>query len=336
MSPNANAPSNIPAGITEIELWIQLIVFLGIIGGVVSTAGNLAIVIGILRSKKLRSRFFVILWFLAMARALTSSQTIVTVAYRTLRTLNIADMMVKRISCYLIHLNAYYSLTLEVVFLLGLVIDRCLAILAYRYYSTLTYRQAIKACTIASVVTIMVKVVPSFLGVDVTAVIPCVNMISPLIPAYANFHTNVDLVITIMMLSIYLWLMWYVRFRFLPAANSSSLEGGDQTAFINFNRQANLLRLIRQLVLMHCGVTLVTRAGLGLLTFVPPLVAVRLSTYNSMLVVLENIFDIAVVLISDKDVRKAAVPCFVKVVSDTTVVQVSVQAGRRINVQLAG
>src|SRR5437868_1002448 len=100
-STTAASIRNIPAGITEIELWIQLIVFLWAIG-VLSTAGNMAIVVGILRSKKLRSRFFVIVWCLAMTRTLTSIQTVVTAAYRTLRTLNIADMMVKRISCYLI------------------------------------------------------------------------------------------------------------------------------------------------------------------------------------------------------------------------------------------
>ena len=221
-STTATSTRNVPAGITEIEQWIQL-AFMWTIGGVISTAGNMAIVIGILRSKKLRSRFFVILWFLAMARTLTSIQGVVLAAYRTLRTLNIADMMVKRISCYLIHLNVYYSLTLEVVFLLGLVIDRCLAIVAYRYYGTLTHRQAIKACVIASIVTITVKVVPLFWGVDVTAVVRCVNTQSPQLPAYAIFHTNLDLVIAVVILSIYMWLMWYVRFRFLPVENAKEL-----------------------------------------------------------------------------------------------------------------
>lgn len=297
-------------GLTKVELWIQCIVFYGLLAGVFSFIGNVLVAIGIVRSKNLRSRFFVILWFLVVTRALFSFQLGVMAVYRSLRTLNIVDTNIKRASCYLIHLNAYYALTLEMVLLLGLVIDRTLAIAMYNYYRTLTIRHAIIACLAASAMTTILKMVPSFFDINFNTVIPCLNAYSVPTKTYVIYHQNIDLAISVLILILYICLLSFVHIRLMPKVRSMRRESDDQSWLIAFQRQMKLLPLLRRLILIHCGFALASKIVLSMTGFVPEEVGLRFTAYGGMMVTVDLFVNVVMILMSDKEVREASLPGF--------------------------
>lgn len=310
LPPNRTAAS---IGLTPTELWIQLIVFNGLLGGVIPTVGNVAIAVGIVKCSNLRSRFFVILWYLVVARALVSSQLLVMFVYRLLRTLHLVDITMTRLGCYFIHLNTYYALTVEMILLLGLVLDRTLAVVAYNYYRYLTIRHAIVGCSVASIMAIIMKMAPSFYGIDALQSISCVNGYSATAAMYNAYHQHVDLAIALLILVLYVALLLYLHFRLMPRMKLAN-QTGDRSGLIAFKRQIKLLPVLRMLVLLHCGFALVSKTLLSVSSLVPEVVALRLVAYGGMINTVDLSSNVLVLLVYNKDLRKAVIPCFDTVV----------------------
>lgn len=306
---NTTVPLLAPAiGITAVELWIQLVLFYGLFS-LVSLAGNIALAVCIARNKQFRARFFTILWFVVVARALFSFQFLIFFIHRALRTLDIVSTSLKGWQCYLLNVHAYYSSTLEMVLLLGIVLDRTLAILAFKYYRTLTYRHAITTCVVASAVTVTLKLGSSLCGAVFSPVIPCVNTASPVAPLFNTYHLNLDMTLAVMILIMYLALMCHIRFWYLPKLRAVTEQSGNNPAMESFKQQSRLLPFIQRIVLIHCGLTLSNKVIGSLSTFAAPQVALRMAALGGQMICIDLLANLVVLLVSNKELRQAVFSC---------------------------
>jgi hypothetical protein len=301
--------------LTPVELWIQLIFFYALIGGIISFIGNIIIAVCILKSTALRSRFFVILGFLVMVRALLSGQYFIMAVYRILRILNLTATNIKRINCYFVHFNLYSATTVEMVLLLGLVIDRALALIAYKFYRSLTLRQSIYSCLIASTVTFTLKIICSSYGMDFNEIISCVSAQSPLSNIYA-YYQNIDLIIWGMILLVYFFILLYL---FFAKTQIKSQHDQDQSIIIAYKRQLQVLPLLTRLVLLHCGWTLISKCMLSISGFMPSQIEFRLASYSGMVMTVDLFFNVVTLFCSNKDLKNAI---FGETSTTTTVIHI--------------
>lgn len=299
---NTSTPS---VGLTSAELWTQLLLFyVAISGGLIFV--QCIIAIGIIRTKELRNRFFVILCAVLFARVLLSAQNFSIGVYRSFRTLGLAPMNMVRFWCHCMHINLYYAAFLEMLYLVILVVDRFIAITASSYYRRLTVRQAIITCIIAFFASIFIKLVPTYLGVDLGEVIACMNINSPIHRLVGSYGQNMDVVPAVLILVVYIAMMLYIQCYMLPKLKKASEDSASQAAMISVKRQMKLLPLLRRLVLTHCGLTLLAKIVLGAAPLAGPAYELRLTAYGGMLIMTDLLVNAVVLLATNKEVRWAA------------------------------
>lgn len=312
-----------PATITDTEQWIQLVVFYLLLASVLATIGDVVIAIGIYRSKNLRSRFFIFVGFLTLIRIITGSQFFVMFAYRALRMVGLAEMNLKVGLCFFIHFHIVYVGTCEMVLLLVLVLDRMLAIMAHSRYRNLTSGQALKLGISVCIGTFLLKVVPSFFGVDFQQVAPCVHGYSPTHPTFAQYSQNIDLVIVLLILLLYIVLLVYLRCYKIPPLRGSSNDVSSHAATIALKRQMKLMPLLRRLVIIHCSFALLTKATLSAAGATPDMYSRRLIAYGGSLMTVDLFANAVILLASNKVLRRAGCVCLmnsVQSVQTTTAV----------------
>lgn len=304
---NSSAFSNATTSaiaLTVAELWIQLIGFYFILG-ILSVVGYAVMAIGIIRSdnKNLRSRFFVILCALLMSRILVSLQMVTNFIYRTLRTFNLAPTYLNRAACYMTHVNANFSFTLEMVFLLILLADRMAAIIFFSYYRKLTARQAIITCVVAAVLTISFKLIPSFIGINFGDTVPCFNGYSGNGPAFNVYIQNIDLAIALLIFVMYIGLLAHLR-----STVRSRISNADDNDKIAFKRQMKLLPVLRRLILIHCGFSFASKLLFGLANQFPDAIQQRFTAYGGMMQILDMFVNAVVLVVTNKELRDASFP----------------------------
>lgn len=297
-------------GVTAAELWIQLIVFYILFCFIVLCL-NSVMAVATLRTKELRSRFFVLVGCLLYCRNLLSIQLIVIGFYRVFRTVNLASGSMTRLQCHSVHVCLYFATYFELILLLLLVIDRIMAIIAFNYYRQLTIRQALLTCTAAAVLSLLAKLAPSYATMsDFAEVIPCISYNSPTNPDYNAYSQHLDLATTLLVVALYLGLAVYLRLYLIPKLTKAAQDSAGQSAMIAMRRQMKLLPLLRKLVLVHCGLTLTSRILLLVGTIVPPAYSQRATAYGGMVVTVDLLANAIILLKTNKDLRHASMALF--------------------------
>lgn len=296
---STNATGGSPTTLTEVELWIQFIVFYLIINGVGSAACHAVVFSVILiERKKLSTRFFVILASLALTRTILGVQLIFTTCYRILRTLGHAAVVQPRMSCYAIHFALYFGNTLELVLLIAIVVDRVMAIAISDRYRHLTPKHAVKMCFGIFISVTTFKLILAYAtDFSVPDHVACTNMYSPT-GAYFNAYTqNIDFALILCLLLIYLWLIIDLRRRTRKAGTSEELKAA-------LKRRTRVMPAIRNLVLLHCAFTLTAKAvGVFSTVFVFKAQADRIIAYQGMMICCDNLISGLALVVSNKDLR---------------------------------
>lgn len=294
--------STTPADLTVVEQWLQYIVFY--IGfGTIGAVGNVGIAFGILRSKSLRSRFFIVVLTLVFVRITIAYQFIATGLYRALKTMRIVDAYQKRITCHLLHVFIPVSFTVELALMVVLVVDRMLAIVAPLLYKKLTRRQAkIVSIGIVFVVGVLFKLIPSFVGWNFNEVILCNNAYSAPSPKLNLYFQNSDLPLIALVLFLYCLLWVYVKLRIKKLKSQNSIDGEMQ-----LRRRMAVLPLLRNVIFAHSAITLTAKMLASLITYFPEQ-SIRLTAYSGNLNTVDLIINVGVLLWSNRDLREATVP----------------------------
>lgn len=300
-----NKSATVALGITPAELWIQLTIFYVLLAGVLSTLGNVLMTIGIIKSKDLRTRFFIIVGSLLITRSLISLEMGIAGVHRILRSLGVVEVNLKRYICHSIHFQFFYATTLEMILILVLVIDRVLAIAFCNYYRSLTRKQALVTCIIISVFIVISKIILSYLGVNMNDTIPCLNVYSAPHELFNLTFQNIDFAVTILILVLYVGLIMYVRFYLLKSMKSE--HDGSKKIFLE--RQMKLLPMLRRLVLIHCGLAMFTKL-LSLLAGVVTSQAARLTAYGGIMTTVDLFANVIMLLATNKELREASFPCW--------------------------
>lgn len=290
------------ADLTVAEQWIQYIFFY--IGfGILGAIGNIALATGIIRSKDLRSRFFIVICTVVLVRITIAYQFIVIGLFRALKALHIVEVNQKRITCHFIHFFIHVSFSVELSLLFVLVIDRMLAIIAPVVYRRLTRRQAKGICLITVLVVAVCKAVPSFVGWgDHNEAVACMNVFSTVTPKMSPYFQNMDLALTMLVLSMYCLLWTYLKVHVKPLKRQNIVEGQ-----LHLKRRMTLLPLLRNTVFAHTIVTLTAKCLTSVVVWFPEQ-SFRLVAYSGNLNTIDLILNIVILMWSHNDLRKAAVP----------------------------
>lgn len=291
--------STTTADLTVFEEWLQYIVFY--VGcGIVGIVGNTAIAVGIIRTKNLRTRFFVVICTLVCVRVTLAFQFVVMGAHRALKSLQIIDVNQKRITCYCLHLFINISFTIELCLLLVLVIDRMMAIMAPMVYKNLSLRQAKIVClSVVIVVGVFCKIIPSLIGWDFNEIVPCTNSFSSFSDGLKRFFQNVDLPIISIVILMYcvLWIVIKWRVTQLKRENDSEKE-------IQLRRKMAVLPLLRNIIVTHATLTLTAKLLIAIIVYIPSQ-AIRLTAISGDLNTIDLIANLIVLLWSNKELRDA-------------------------------
>lgn len=300
-----NSTSTPAVTLTIYELWIQLLVLYGTIGGILPTVFAALIWAGIWREKKLRSRFYAIVGCLTFVRMLYAIAFILMALFRSLRTAGVVETNQTRLICHSIHILLVNNQTAELTLLCTLVIDRAVAVTLVTYYRLLSTKSAFQLCVAQYVLVSIVKLVPSYFGNNLLEMVQCVSFASALNETYNQFNTGIDLFLVFAVLVIYLLLIAFIRLRISAiqqAANNMALQ-----------RQLKLMPVLRNLVLMHVSLTLVGKSltYLGNNNYFPEH-SQRLTAAGGSMSAVDVFANVMILLITNQAIRDAALPAFMK------------------------
>lgn len=296
--------------LTVYELWIQLVVFYGLVAGVLSTVFSILIWIGISRKKQLRNRFFVIVGCLTFVRTTIAVGFIILAAARILRTVSLVATEQPRIVCHCVHFVFIYSLTVELTLLCTLVVDRMVAIVWINYYRLLTTKSALRVCLVQYVAVALVKLVPSYAGDDMLAIVKCVNLYSFLNETFNSYSTNIDLAMVFAILVIYFVLIMYLRLRINVIRQATSQTDAGNVAL---RRQLKLMPMFRNLVLMHCLLALTAKLFLWMGPIMAdPALQQRMVLVGGIIQTIDIFANVIALLVTNREIREAAIPWCLK------------------------
>lgn len=304
MANNSNA--TLQGNITAAELWIHLSIFYAFLCGIVTTLGNILIIIGIVRSKKLRNRFFVTVGLLTFCRVLLCLQFLIIAIYRMLRQGGLAPSEMDRLSCHSIHFWLLIGFTVEMILLLTLVLDRALAIVAASMYRRLTMRQAFAVCITVFLVGIVIKLPVSYVNVHLREVVTCTNSYSAPSEIFNLYTQNIDLALLALILVVYIALILYVQIRVRALRSTTN----SQAAMIALKRQIKLMPMLRNLVLAHCSFVMISKILRTLAGVYDDHseASARFTAYGGVFSTLDLFSNMIALLWSNNDIRMASLP----------------------------
>lgn len=303
--------TSITVQLTPLELWTQLIVFYGLLCGIVSTACSVLIWYGIIRRKNLRTRFFIIVGCLTFCRTLICLQFLIMAIYRSLRTLGFVSPDQKRIVCHTIHFWLINGWTLEMFLLCALVVDRMIAIVAINRYRHMKSKSAFTLCLVLFVTVSIAKLVPSYSFDNMLEIRPCVNLYSFLDHRFNEFSQYIDLIMVLIILICYLALIVITKLKV------RRMRGNQEATDVALRRQLKLMPMLRNLVLMHCTLAFTSKLLLFLANILPRCQQ-RCTAYGGVLSCIDVFTNVFVLLFTNSDIRSASLPCFYKQVSQVS------------------
>lgn len=302
MDPNSTTNlTTVSLGLTKGELWIQLVLFYLIIAGLSAPLGNMVIVYTLLtKSKKFRTHFFVIIGWLSFCRIFIGLQTTVLAMFRILALTDIISYYQPRFICYLINIGVYTESTVEVLLLLILVIDRLVAIAAVRHYRRITLKRLHITCLLIFL-SMKLKLVPAYYGLHrndtLLDIVKCANIFSPAGENFNLFSQNIDLILIILVLSMYFSLIIYIK-------RQTRMKMMNEAQLTSLKRQLSVIPAVRNVIFLHTACTLTAKLLLALGTFMDHPESFRLVAYGGICWAVDAVANISVILYSSPELRK--------------------------------
>lgn len=289
------------SSITAAETWVQAIVFYFLGAGILGALVNALIVLAIRRNKELRSRLFIIIIFLSLCRLLLCLNLGVTGIQRALRQVGIISLEQKRVVCSAMHIWLLNGLTLELMLILLLVIDRVIAITLPVRYSRVSDKQALYVCVILYVISILIKVLPGiFWDAEPLEVIPCHNGYSGTSENSSNFGRYLDVTLGAVIIFLYVALMVHIRF----GINRQLPREASEVAKQSLQRQLALMPMLRNQVLLHSGLSLLSKL-LFMAGGVFPAQDARFVFWGGNFLVIDLLVNTMAVIIGNRDIRES-------------------------------
>lgn len=305
---NSSTITIAPTAVVVTELWerlLQATLYIVLLGIITSTA-SLAICVGIYKSKKLRTRFFVIIWFLTMCRALLGLQYLAVGIFRMLKHLDYIQNIMIRFECHTLHFWIMCGSTLEMFLLLTLVLDRALAIVAPNYYRLLKPIQAAYLCLVITILVCGIALGLSYSNVDLLEKIACGSSYSPTSKQFNDFTQIIDFVVVVLILLAYVILIICIKWK---VNKTGPTIDQNSAVHVHLHRQLKLMPMLRRLVLSHCGLSLLARL-LFLLAVPFPEYVSRLGVHGGSIVALDEFLNVVFLLHMNKDLRVASLPSY--------------------------
>lgn len=306
---------SIITGVTEVELWFQL-VFCYVFLGSVAAFFNIVLLIGIYRDKMLRTRFFIIVSATIFCRCLICYQFMIVGIYRILRTLEQVSAFQPKIICILSSTLMYVTETLELALLTVLAIDRALAILAPGYYRISTSKGAFRICLTVYIGVLPIKIIPlTLLSGDLSEMVACININSAPGFAYSVYSQSLDIILCAVILILYVSLAIRLRMKIshssAPAAvvEEASFDRTPRSSIVeaDIRRITKLMPTFRNLVLVHSCFTFMSKLLLFLSSQVQE-ESRRLVLYAGITLIFDQVINVIVLISSNEDIRRACWP----------------------------
>lgn len=298
MNTTANASDGLSFGLTYPERYSQFAFYLFF--GSTAFIGNSMMAIGIAKCKEMRSRFYVIIIFLLMARMLMCMQLLQLAIYRFLRVLDKVAFP-SRLVCGFLTVFVYPG-TLELLVLLVLAIDRAIALFAVAYYRHLKWQQAAKMCAVVSLIPLAVKIGLLVGDPPIMSTVSCFNVFDSVATANATLSQNLDLALLIVLIAVYVLILVVLRFRLHKLRNSPENDAG----LVAIRRHLTLMPTVRNIIVVHCVWTLSAKVliTLALEPFAESLSA-KFLLYAGYFVASELLVNVIILLWTNLDVRRA-------------------------------
>lgn len=292
---NATAIATLPA-FGGVETWFRLVAFF-IILCAGSATGNVIVILCTTKTEEMRtSRFFAIVRHLCFTRAMTCLQFCIMGLYQCLRVAAVVSVVQPYTACLALFFWLTFGLMTEMLLLIFMAMDRIVAIAFPLKYWTIGTKQASLLCVIIAVFCCCVRVGHALLVSDVTQPVVCATVFSVGSESSSIASQTTDNGLLAILIILQLSLMIYVRCR-------SRRAPGTEAERDSIQRHMTLLPILRNQVLLHCGIQILSKTILLLTQVViDPIWNGRLMAYGSTLVTLD-IFVNTCALLLNQDIR---------------------------------
>lgn len=297
---NVSAPPSVP---TIAERYFQVGVYLTFTS--TSFVGYVWMACGIARCKETRSRFYYILIFLLLSRAGICVQLFNLIVYRLLRLLNLVSNP-PRYVCSLLAILIYPGFV-ETVLLIGLAIDRAVALFAISYYRKLSRKQVVKACLLASGVALIFKVGMLFGTPAFSEPVGCLSVFDAMGKEGATFAQHFEFSLIVVLLVVYMSMLAAIHAR----VKRLKMQANSDALLATINRQMALMPTLRNIVVIHCFWTFTSKLLLTI-SVLPSAASfgARCVLYAGCFICSELFVNIVTLLKTNEEVRRATINCF--------------------------
>lgn len=238
--------------LTPFEVGLRITIGLGLCLASAIMPGLIAV--SIFKGTYTESRFYIFMFFLSISRILYAMGHVVASIYHLLRVERVAPISMSSYACHVIQMLSNFPPTLELIFLLLLVIDRAVAFGFPLVYRNLGTRQAFQICIGACMFWFLIRVLPSYEGVSVSRTIQCVNTFAPLASRYAVSWQYLDMALSLGILVPYAYLLYAVRRRLRKDKDqNSSLQDA------SLKRLMKVVPFLNLRLVTHCALVISSR-----------------------------------------------------------------------------
>lgn len=288
---------------TIAERYFQLVVYVAFSS--VSFVGYVSMAYGMAKCKETRSRFYYILIFLLLCRAMICVQIFNLILYRLLKLLDVVPNP-PRYVCAIVAVMAYPNL-LEAVLLFVLAADRAVALFAVAYYRKLTRTQVVKVCLLASGATLMLKFGLLFGTPSFFEPVACQSLYDAMAKEAILFAQYFEFALIVALVIAYISMLAAVHVR----VKKLRAQPDNEALLIAINRQIALMPTLRNIVIVHCFWTFTWKLVLtiSVLPFAAT-IAARCVLYGGCFAVSELFVNVVILLKTNDEVRRATINVF--------------------------
>lgn len=233
--------------------YMRLIIFYIIFAGILSTTGNIIVILSTLKSKSMRnSRFFIIVRYLCFSRALTCLQFFCVGILKCLQTAGLVSIYQPFLACLGIYFWLVFALTIEMTLLIFLIANLILAITVPLKYMMLNNGHVSFICMAIIVVCCATKVVHSAIVQDWTRSVTCANIFEMGTESISLINQIIDNSLLGILLSLQLCLMLYVKYRSTRVTRMDAEK-------VSIKHHMALLPILRNQVFLHGGMQILSK-----------------------------------------------------------------------------
>lgn len=288
--------------IVTTEMWIQYVVFYVFLGAV-SVVENIQLIIIIIKDKKMRTFFYVILCGHCFGQILYALGQITVGLYRVLPVVEPNILYIPRWGCHTLNLGVYFCPSFSAATLLLLAGDRSFALAKPLSYNNKTAKHGLILLTGTFLITLLIKIGPSYAGpVPFTQTVTCTSAVAGVTVPWNlyNYSSNLAMIILSVCMYLSIFVFAFIRARSL----SNGTFSNDDLANRLLKRQLKFLNTIRLLVALNIIIVL----PYGILLVVAPLfdpkVAPRLVAYGGCFNILDMVFEPILLFAKSTELRQ--------------------------------